>query len=194
MPWHFRAQRARALGWAAAALLTGMLLTSLLGRVYGAGESSFYARPAFFVYGLVRGTNEEQAYADFASRRGEFPNESRFARFVFAEALSEFRRHPATLVASCASGAGRVVEKNAKALAGIVNVTRIPNAFRDGPGAARSPGRACCSSPRCSLSPRHGYGAAATVPSGWRWPRARWPREHSWGTTTPSMGWRRCIR
>ena len=134
MPWHFRAQRARALGWAAAALVTGMLLTSVLGRVYGAGESSFYARPAFFVYGLVRGTNEEQAYGDFASRRGEFPNESRFARFVFAQALSEFRRHPATLVASCASGAARVVEKNGKALAGIVNVTRIANAFRDGPG------------------------------------------------------------
>ena len=49
----------------------------------------------------------------------------------FAQALSEFRRHPATLVASCANGAARVVEKNAKVLAGIVNVTRIPNAFRD---------------------------------------------------------------
>jgi hypothetical protein len=134
MPWHFRAQRARALGWAAAAIVAGMLLTSVLGRVYGAGESSFYARPAFFVYGLVQGTNEGQAYDDFASRRGEFPNESRFARFVFAEALSEFRKHPATLFASCASGAGRVVEKNAKTLAGIVNLTRIPNAFRDGPG------------------------------------------------------------
>jgi len=134
MPWHFRAQRARALGWAAAALVTGMLLTSVLGRVYGAGESSFYARPAFFVYGLVRGTNEEQAHDEFAARRGEFPSESRFARFVYAQAWSEFRAHPATLVASCASGASRVVEKNAKALAGIVNVTRIPNAFRDGAG------------------------------------------------------------
>jgi len=134
MPWHFRAQRARALAWAGAALVAGMFLTSVLGRAYGAGESSFYARPAFFVYGLARGTNEEQAHADFASRRGEFPSESRFARFVFAEAVSAFRRHPATLVASCATGAARVVEKNAKALAGIVNVTRIPNAFRDGPG------------------------------------------------------------
>jgi hypothetical protein len=134
MPWHFRAQRARALGWAAAALVAGMLFTSVLGRVYGAGESSFYARPAFFVYGLVQGTNEGQAYDDFASRRGEFPSESRFARFVFAEAWSEFRQHPATLAGSLASGAARVVEKNAKTLAGIVNVTRIANAFRDGPG------------------------------------------------------------
>jgi len=134
MPWHFRLHRARALGWAAAAIVTGMLLTSVLGRSYGAGESSFYARPAFFVYGLVRGTNEGQAYDDFASRRGEFPDERRFARFVFAQALAELRQHPATLVASCASGAARVVEKNAKTLAGIVNVTRIPNAFRDGPG------------------------------------------------------------
>jgi hypothetical protein len=134
MPWHFRAQRARAFGWAAAAIVTGMLLTSVLGRSYGAGESSFYARPAFFVYGLVRGTNEGQVHDDFAARRAEFPNEGRFARFVLAEAWSEFRQHPATLVASCASGAARVVEKNAKALAGIVNVTRIPNAFRDGSG------------------------------------------------------------
>lgn len=134
MPWHFRLRRARALGWAAAAIVTGMLLTTLLGRSYGAGESSFYVRPAFFVYGLVRGTNEGQAYDDFASRRGEFPNESGFARFVFAQALAELRQHPATLVASGASGAARVVEKNAKTLAGIVNVTRIPNAFRDGPG------------------------------------------------------------
>jgi hypothetical protein len=134
MPWHFRLHRARALGWAAAAIVTGMLLTTVLGRSYGAGESSFYVRPAFFVYGLVRGTNEGQAYDDFASRRGEFPNESGFARFVFAQALAELRQHPATLVASGASGAARVVEKNAKTLAGIVNVTRIPNAFRDGPG------------------------------------------------------------
>ena len=129
--FHFRAQRARALAWTAAAMVTGMFLTSVLGRSYGAGESSFYARPAFFAYGLAHGTNEGQAYEDFATRRGEFPSEGQFARFVLAQALSEFRRHPATLVASCANGAARVVEKNAKALAGIVNVTRIPNAFRD---------------------------------------------------------------
>jgi hypothetical protein len=129
--FHFRAQRARALAWTAAAVVTGMLVTSVLGRSYGAGESSFYARPAFFAYGLAHGTNEGQAYEDFAARRAEFPSEGQFARFVLAQALSEFRRHPATLVASCANGAARVVEKNAKVLAGIVNVTRTANAFRD---------------------------------------------------------------
>ena len=140
---HFRGQRGRALRWAAPALLGAILFTSVLGRWYGTGESSFYARPAFFAYGLARGANEEQVNLDFAERRRDFPSEGQFARFVLGEALSEFRRHPAVLVQSCLAGAWRVVEKNGKVMAGIANPTRIANSFRDRPrpGETAWPGR-----------------------------------------------------
>ena len=142
--WHFRRRRRRALRWAVPALLGAIVFTSALGRAYGAGESSFYARPAFFAYGLARGANEEQVNLDFAERRRDFTNEGQFARFVLGQALSEFRRQPAVLVRSCLTGAWRVVEKNGKVLAGIANPTRIANSLRDRPrpGETAWPGRA----------------------------------------------------
>mgnify|MGYP003693675081 CR=1 FL=1 len=70
MPWHFRAQRARALAWAAAALVWACFSPAVLGRVYGAGESSFYARPALLRLRPRARHNESRLYDDFASRRG----------------------------------------------------------------------------------------------------------------------------
>jgi hypothetical protein len=123
--WHFRARWRSAVVVAIAAVVAANLVTTVLDRWYGAGESSFYARPAFYLYGLAHGSNEERASEDFSAQADSFASEREFARFVYAQAFFEIRRNPTALARACASGMARLVEKGFKDLVYVANPARI---------------------------------------------------------------------
>jgi hypothetical protein len=141
--WHFRRRRRIALACAVTAVLAASLVTTVLDRVYGAGESSFYARPAFYLYGLAHGSTEDRAAADFSAQASRFANEGEFARFVYAQALSEVRRNPGALLGASARGMARLVEKAFEGFVYVSNVGRIlaPHAERMSTTRATWPGK-----------------------------------------------------
>ena len=123
--WHFRARWRSAFLAAMAVVAAANVVTTVLDRWYGAGESSFYARPAFYLYGLAHGATEEKAAEDFAAGAASFASERELARSVYAEAFSEIRRNPMTLARACVFGMARLVEKSFKGLVYVANVAHV---------------------------------------------------------------------
>jgi hypothetical protein len=100
---------------AAAVLLiagtAGGLSTMALNALYGVGESSFTAYPAYTLYGLTRSSNWRQARQDFPEEIARIGRETDVARFLYQKAFANLRRDPTDFLRALGGNEAKFLQK-----------------------------------------------------------------------------------
>jgi hypothetical protein len=106
----FRARWKKAAAMLVLVAAAGGLSTTALNALYGAGDSSFTAYPAYTLYGLTRNANWKQAAQDFPEVVHTW-RESDAARFLYRKAFDNLRRTPTDFLRALGRNLGTFFKK-----------------------------------------------------------------------------------
>jgi hypothetical protein len=96
--WVHRARWRAAAVWLGGAAALAVLSPWILNGLYGSGEGSFSAYPAYTFYGLTQGGNFRQVRADFGDDTAASVEERRIAGTLYEKGFASLRAHPRRLL------------------------------------------------------------------------------------------------
>jgi hypothetical protein len=103
----------------------GGLSTIALDALYGVGESSFTAYPAYTLYGLTRNSNWKQAREDFPEEIPRIGRETDVARFLYRKAFANLRRDPTDFARALGGNEARFLQKLPANLTRVVSLRAL---------------------------------------------------------------------